>query len=198
MNRMAVACGLAVAGLTVAAFVNHVQSAPLPGAEAPPPRSEVPPLPENPVAFLADVEAAAPAAAGREPAPATRVPVPTVDYKALQARIEREIVTPLRKRFLDRKNFSRVRLPEPDLSLHLRAPTRRERRGPTPTHVEFEIEQASGRLSRGSRSRVMVYGRVETATGRIEMALPASRSKATKHPWEPASKTLARLGVETP
>jgi len=185
MNRMAVASALAVTLLTLAAFVNHVQTKPLPGED-----------PTALPAFESSPPPAAAAAAGYELRPSMDVASTTALTPALLARLESElaeqVVKPLQLSVIDYRRFSRVLLPKRTISLRLEKNTIRAPKESGPEFVLFRLEDSRQRSSEEARRRVLAHGRVHLASGRIDMA--AGALKPGPDAWEPAAKTLRRLG----
>ena len=186
MNRMALFCSLLVVGLTAAALIEH--------RRAPEPSSiDSPPV----------VAAVLPAGAGAHTAPtgpqaSAEVPVARVDRTALRAQLTREIVKPIQASFLERVNFSRVRMPARELFLELREET--EERAPREDAQEFvffAIEQEGGRFRERGKRSTLARGRVHATTGRVELALVRRGTEGVEPAWKPASDVMRVLGVKT-
>ena len=181
MNRMALACTLAVVVLTMAALAQDPGTAAAPAEEVP-----------ARFAAPAAAPAAAAAAAGEAPTAVPTAPVrPRLAAAALRRRIETEVIAPLTKVSVDASMFSRVRLPR--RSYELRMP---EEEVPAPDEgasprIAFEILE---RARHGGDPQARVQGRIDAFTGRIELALPRAQGVAPED-WRPAEEVLGVLGV---
>jgi len=185
MNRMALFCSVAVAALTLAAFVNHVQTSELPAGPPPPMPPQVPSL-------------AGAAPGGGVP---TQLPEPPPDATlraTVRAQLLREVVAPIQSSFENRDSFSRVR--RTPTTVHLEMPEPTEERAPREDgrgFVFFELESEGGRILRSGKRRTLAFGRVELASGHIELSIVRTPKAATgSRFWQPLDEALARLGVK--
>ncbi len=188
MNRMALATSLAVVLVTLAAFVNHVQTRPLPGEEAPPMTERLPVLMP-----LAAVEAPTPRAAESKPKPPA---LTTAKRAAIEARVRKEIVSPLQKSRFNHRRFSRVMLPVRNLKLKMEDYAIHAPKEDAPEFVLFELQEVDELRTRvDKKARVLAHGRVQVATGTIELSVLRRGKQSTTRDWQPAVKALPRLGL---
>ena len=171
MNRMAILCTFVVLGLTTVVLLDQRRGDD--GGVLPDGRAR------------ADTPAAAPSA-GLRPGPEI---APRVDRRALEVRLQREVVAPLAEGWTRRLSFSRARQPTPDLSLRMQ-PT--EERGPREEDAErytyFEIDQTPNRHPRDDRPPTpWMRGRVARDGGAIELALLRAGT------WTPAPAMIEAL-----
>ena len=184
MNRMALATSVAVVLLTLAAFVNHVQTRPRPGEEPPPMPVLVP---------LAAVEAPAAGTPEATPAPAA---LTVAKHAAIEARVRKEIVRPLQESRFSLRQFSRVRLPVRNLKLEMEKYRIRAPKEDAPEFVLFELREVDERRARADVTPpVLAYGRVQVATGALELSVFRSGKRKATRDWQPAAKALPRLGL---
>jgi len=174
MNRLALACTITLLLLTVAAFVDHVRHRDLPG--------RVPPPVEPPVAASSGMDVI--------PTRPPEAPPPRVDFAAVRARVETEVLEPLRTRRLGASSFSRVRLPDPLVELEMEDTVRPPREDGRP-FVMFRVLERRGRRPEEAEGRLLATGRVDASTLAIELAPGAADGSA----FEDLEAGLVRLGV---
>lgn len=189
MNRMALFCSVAVAALTLAAFVNHVQTSELPGGAPPQMPPQIPPQ-------VPSLAGAAPG--GGVP---TQLPEPPPDATvraAIRAQVLRDVVAPIQASFERRGSFSRVR--RTPTTVHLEMPEPTEERAPREGGSEFvlfELESEGGRVLRSGERRTLAFGRVEVASGHVELSIVRTpKATADVRLWQPLDEALAQLGVK--
>ncbi len=177
MNRLALFCTVGLVALTLAAFVDHIRHRELPGKEPP-------------------AELTAPAGAALV-APPTRPPVEavveTVDLDALRARVETSVLEPLRTQRLHAGSFSRVRMPAPIVDLEMEDEVRPPKEGGG-NYIVFRVRERRGLEPRRAAGQPLAIGRIETTTGRIELA-PGRVLDPSAVTFVGLADGLKRLGV---
>jgi hypothetical protein len=119
-----------------------------------------------------------------------------VKHAALEARILKEIVSPLQKSRFTHQQFSRVRLPVRNVKLEMENYRIRAPNEDAPEFVLFELREVDERRTRADvKPRVLAYGRVQVATGAIELSVFRSGKRKATREWRPAANALPRLGL---
>ncbi len=208
MNRLSTFCALALAVLTLAAFVDHVQHHELPGKEpdaaplaATPTPESTPAIVEQPGVAAASTAIissyASPTARGDSPTQEPQLtpsPRPAVDTKALKKRITGLILQPLRDHRMHAGTFSRVRRRDPIVELEIEEFVRPPSEAP-PTFIAFRVTERRDRMGAKSVARQLAAGRLHVATGVIQLA-PGATKKPADSAFEDVAKALVRLGVD--
>ena len=103
-----------------------------------------------------------------------------------EARIRTEVITPLAKRSLEIRSFSRARLPSRSRHTYRLRPSK----APVTGSIAFELLRVSTRSPK-AKPHVVARGRVHRETGVVELRLQSDKVRR----WLPARDAVKRLVV---
>ncbi|MDJ0976512.1 MAG: hypothetical protein QNJ98_18785 [Planctomycetota bacterium] len=112
----------------------------------------------------------------------------TLSSSALEARIRDNLMTPLNRRSVAARNFSRVQLPRTDFQYELDPTDPMRLKAPKTKWVAFRVTRSHERRPL-DKPELIAHGRIHEMNGTIEVRFVADKDEV----WHPVEKALGRL-----